>query len=201
MRQSVSMSEIIKYEITNWYLNVPCADIATGLNTLIAGPRFNIKISSYQYRKSHCGDKTVVRSSYLHNGISYTGKMSSLYWIGALMLFLTKRVRWLGRHLYFVHFSNTRHHVISNLFHKILTKTVSLTGRIGLRLPISLLLLLIPYLSTSFFHRSHMLYPAMTSIAMPMIISNDHSAQSWLFVCVSAAVAESVRCCNEWHLL
>ena len=47
------------------------------------GPWFNIKISSYQYRKSHCGDKTVVRSPYLHNGISYTGKMSSLYWIGA----------------------------------------------------------------------------------------------------------------------
>ena len=33
---------------------------------------------SYQYRKSHCGDKTVVRSSYLHNGICYTAKMSSL---------------------------------------------------------------------------------------------------------------------------
>ena len=47
------------------------------------GPWFNIKMSSYQYRKSHCGDKTVVRSSHLHNGISYTGKMSSLYWIGA----------------------------------------------------------------------------------------------------------------------
>ena len=47
------------------------------------GPQFNIKMSSYQYRKSHCGDKTVVRSSYLNNGISYTGKMSSLYWIGA----------------------------------------------------------------------------------------------------------------------
>ena len=42
------------------------------------------KLSSYQYRKSHCGIKTVVRSSYLHNGIPYTGKMSSLYWIGAL---------------------------------------------------------------------------------------------------------------------
>ena len=42
---------------------------------------FNIKISSYQYRESHCGDKTVVRSSYLHNGISYTGEISSLYWI------------------------------------------------------------------------------------------------------------------------
>ena len=46
------------------------------------GPWFNIKMSSYQYRKSHCGDKTVVRSSYLHNGISYTGKMTSLYWFG-----------------------------------------------------------------------------------------------------------------------
>ena len=35
---------------------------------------FNIKMPSYQYRKSHCGDKTVRRPSYLHNGISYTGK-------------------------------------------------------------------------------------------------------------------------------
>ena len=32
------------------------------------GPRFKIKMSSYQYRKSHCGDKTVVRSSYLQMG-------------------------------------------------------------------------------------------------------------------------------------
>ena len=43
-------------------------------------------MSSYQYRKSHCGDKMVVRSSYLHNGISYTGETTSLYWIRALML-------------------------------------------------------------------------------------------------------------------
>ena len=48
-----------------------------------SGPRFNKKMPSYQYRNSHCGDKTVVRSSYLHNGISYTGKMTSLYWIRA----------------------------------------------------------------------------------------------------------------------
>ena len=47
-----------------------------------AGPWFNIKMLSYQYRKSHCGDKTVVRSSYLHNGICYIGKATSLYWIG-----------------------------------------------------------------------------------------------------------------------
>ena len=56
----------------------------------LPGPWFNIKISSYQYRKSHCGDKTVVRSSYLHNGISYTGKMSSLYWTGAQAPFVTR---------------------------------------------------------------------------------------------------------------
>ena len=43
------------------------------------GPCFNIKMS-YQYRKSHCGDKMIIRSSYLHNGISYTGNMTSLYW-------------------------------------------------------------------------------------------------------------------------
>ena len=46
------------------------------------GPWFNIKMSSYQYWKSHCGDKTVIRSSYLHNGIPDTGKMTSLYWFG-----------------------------------------------------------------------------------------------------------------------
>ena len=44
-----------------------------------AGPRFNIKMPAYQYRKSHCGDTTAVGSSYLHNGVSYTGKMKSLY--------------------------------------------------------------------------------------------------------------------------
>ena len=43
-------------------------------------------MSFHQYRKSHCGDKTVVRSSYLHNGISHTGEMSSLYWIRALVV-------------------------------------------------------------------------------------------------------------------
>ena len=39
------------------------------------GPWFNIKMLSYQYmyRKYHCGDKTVVRSCYLHNHISYNG--------------------------------------------------------------------------------------------------------------------------------
>ena len=51
-----------------------------------AGFWFNIKMSSYQYRKSNCGDKTILRPSYLHNGISYTGKMTSLYWFSPLTL-------------------------------------------------------------------------------------------------------------------
>ena len=37
------------------------------------GGWFNTKMSSYKYRKSHCGDKTVVRSSYLHNRILLSG--------------------------------------------------------------------------------------------------------------------------------
>ena len=54
------------------------------VNSSSPGPWFNIKMSSYQYRKFHCGDKTVVRSSYLHNGIFYIGKMASLYWFSPL---------------------------------------------------------------------------------------------------------------------
>ena len=39
-------------------------------NPLKPEPRFNIKVTSYQCRKSHCGDKTILRPSYLHNEIS-----------------------------------------------------------------------------------------------------------------------------------
>ena len=42
-----------------------------------AGPWFDIKISSYEYRKSNCGDKLIKRSSYLRNGYSYTGKTAA----------------------------------------------------------------------------------------------------------------------------
>ena len=49
------------------------------------GPWFNIKVSSHQYRKSHCGDKPFSIPCHLHNGNSYTGKMTSLYWIRALV--------------------------------------------------------------------------------------------------------------------
>ena len=45
------------------------------------GPWFNVKMSCYQCRKCHCGENTFVTSSHLHNEISYTIKMISLYWI------------------------------------------------------------------------------------------------------------------------
>ena len=40
---------------------------------------------SYQYRKSHYGDKMAVRSSYLYNGNSYAGKRTSLHWFSPLV--------------------------------------------------------------------------------------------------------------------
>ena len=63
----------------------------------LPGGWFNIEMSSYQYRKSHCGDKTMFRPSYLHNGISYTGTMTSLYWIsdqGLALLTLSWDKNW-----------------------------------------------------------------------------------------------------------
>ena len=39
----------------------------------------------FQVYEVHCGDKMILRPFYLHNGISYTGKMTSLYWIWALV--------------------------------------------------------------------------------------------------------------------
>ena len=60
-------------------------EIPTG-PSMYSGAWINIKKTSCQYRKSHCGDKTILRPSYLHNGISYTGKTASLYWFRALVL-------------------------------------------------------------------------------------------------------------------
>ena len=43
------------------------------------GGWFNINMSSLQYRKSHCGNKTILRPSYLQNGISYVAKRWHFY--------------------------------------------------------------------------------------------------------------------------
>ena len=77
--------------LSYWRINASLSVMHLGANKVshywsisysTPGHRFNIKMLSYQYRKSHCGDKTILRPSHLHNGISYTGK-TSLYWIGA----------------------------------------------------------------------------------------------------------------------
>ena len=82
---------------------LPALCVGNKLSTVwvlaLSGGWFNMKIPSYQYRKSHCGDKTVVRSSYLHNGISYTGKMTSLYWVRAQIARLTtNHIHWCTNH-------------------------------------------------------------------------------------------------------
>ena len=52
----------------------------------VSRAHLNRKMLSRQYRKSHCRDKMILRPSYLHNGISYTGKTASLYWVGVLII-------------------------------------------------------------------------------------------------------------------
>ena len=47
------------------------------------------KTLSYKYRKSHCGEETVLRPSYLHITISYTSKTTHLYWIRARLFYGT----------------------------------------------------------------------------------------------------------------
>ena len=42
---------------------------------------YRVLIYLKKIRKSYCGDKTILWQSYLHNGISYNGKITSWYWI------------------------------------------------------------------------------------------------------------------------
>ena len=56
--------------------------------THLPGPWFNIKTSSHQCWKSHCGDKTILRPSYLHIGNSYSSNIASLYWFIPLFSFV-----------------------------------------------------------------------------------------------------------------
>ena len=78
-----------QYHAYSWHDGTRIQDISShGIDLVCleySRPWFSIKMSSYQYRKSHCGDKTLLRPSYLHNRISYTGKMISLYWIRTLV--------------------------------------------------------------------------------------------------------------------
>ena len=44
------------------------------------------KMSSYKYKNSYRGDKTILQPFYLHNGIPYTGETTHLHWIRLLDL-------------------------------------------------------------------------------------------------------------------
>ena len=85
------------------------------------GGWFNIKIQSYQYRKSYCGDKTVIRLFYLHNVIAYTGKMTYSYWIKAWLLSAVMTCPFRGWHLEDWHFplvQGIRHCLTANYRNK-----------------------------------------------------------------------------------
>ena len=79
----VGIFEVIMKDMGNWPVpnhgrmldGIPCAHFVWS-----SGHWFYITMQAYQYRKSHCGDTTVARPSYLYNGGSYTGKMASLTW-------------------------------------------------------------------------------------------------------------------------
>ena len=76
----------IKSELFNiecWYIRRFLCEKKTPPTTKESGAWFNIKMKSCQYRKYHYGDKTILWSSDLHNGILYTGKIASLHWIRA----------------------------------------------------------------------------------------------------------------------
>ena len=45
------------------------------------GGWYNTKISSYQYKKDYCENKTILPHSYFHGRIYSTDKKASLYWI------------------------------------------------------------------------------------------------------------------------
>ena len=96
-----------------------------------------IKMSSYQYRKSHCGDKTILRPSYLHNGISYTGKTTSLYWIEAQF---TIYGWWVGvTNSPFVNFSASKIFDLAKVPRRLFESHLYLTGATAAELPRHLL--------------------------------------------------------------
>ena len=78
------------------------------VNNHTPGGWFIINIRSYQYRNSHHGEETILRPSHLHNGISYAGKTTSLYWIIALFVQITQNFTVSAVGLY--GFSSITHH-------------------------------------------------------------------------------------------
>ena len=87
-----SMNHFPLSRVRTWNSGIPCMSLyglnncywlrhihCSHLQVAIAGGWFSIKMASYKYSKSHFRDEKILRPSYPHNGISYTGEMASLY--------------------------------------------------------------------------------------------------------------------------
>ena len=91
----VHLKSVLKWNLANSCLPMT-SHLIEKSSKKFAVPQFNIKMSSYQYRKSHYGDKMILRPSYLHNGISYTGKTRSLcqHLCSALCSSISEVINW-----------------------------------------------------------------------------------------------------------
>ena len=58
--------------VTLCFTQMYCSDWCRVVGKWETGPRLDIKMSFYHYRKSHCGDKTILGPFYLHDCIYYT---------------------------------------------------------------------------------------------------------------------------------
>ena len=75
----------------------------------IIGADSKQKFCLNKYRNSHCGDKMILQLSFLHNGITFIGRMISLYSIRPLAMFI-----WYGYNLNCIPW-NIQHLVITVL--------------------------------------------------------------------------------------
>ena len=73
LQTHLSSPNSVRYECFHWVQSITSVSLSQ-----LPGTWFNIVMPSYQYRKSHCGAKTILWLSCLHNGISYTGKTASI---------------------------------------------------------------------------------------------------------------------------
>ena len=77
---------VFSFIIFRWHRLLKLFHILDKYRKSHCGDKTILRPSYLHNRKSHCGDKTILRPSYLHNGISYTGKTTSLYWIRTLFI-------------------------------------------------------------------------------------------------------------------
>ena len=129
-------------------------------------------MSSNQYRESHCGDKTVVRPFYLHSGISFTGKATSLYWIGALNSKSFHKYEYLLQHRHLFAQSAAKLHVVVDKSHGLCHK--DRCWIIGISMLGGYKLFSIWY-TDLWYHRKYIFVNICFTLANGMFLTNDKS--------------------------